>query len=392
MTAPGVAADTDRPDPPQTVRATSTGPTGRALWQRARGPLIALLVLLLASVGYAALRSTRSAGTLDPRSYAPDGARAAATLLSGRGVQVQVVGDLPALQAAVQGAAGTVLVPEPADLTDDELGQLGRLRAPVVVVGAGAAQLGALGVPVSAEAVDVVVRRPACELAAATAAGTALTGGEAYLAEPGIDSVGCYATGGQATVLTLPGRGLTLVGAPDPLTNDRLGQDGNAALTLGLLGGARRVLWLLPDPGRALPSGQRSVRDLLPAGVLLGALQLVVAVVLLALWRARRLGRVVAEPLPVVVRAAEAVEARGRLYRAAGARGTAAGALRAGARDRLARRLGLPPEPDRTALVVTLAERLGRDPQEVDALLYGAPPADDAALVRLAGALDRLSP
>ena len=84
------------------------------------------------------------------------------------------------------------------------------------------------------------------------------------------------------------------------------------------------------------------------------------AVVVLALWRARRLGRVVEEPLPVVVRAAETVEGRGRLYRAAGARDRAAEALRRGARDRLVPRLGLPAGADREALVGTVAVRTGR--------------------------------
>jgi hypothetical protein len=108
--------------------------------------------------------------------------------------------------------------------------------------------------------------------------------------------------------------------------------------------------------------------------------------VLLALWRGRRLGRVVEEPLPVVVRAAEAVEGRGRLYRAAGARGPAAEALRAGVRERTGVLLGLPPA-DRGALVTRAAARTGRDPAALDVLLYGAPPADDAGLVRLADAL-----
>ena len=65
------------------------------------------------------------------------------------------------------------------------------------------------------------------------------------------------------------------------------------------------------------------------------------AVVLLALARGRRLGRLVREPLPVVVRAIETTESRGRLYRRAGDRARAAAVLRSGTADRLARRLAL---------------------------------------------------
>jgi glycosyltransferase A (GT-A) superfamily protein (DUF2064 family) len=98
----------------------------------------------------------------------------------------------------------------------------------------------------------------------------------------------------------------------------------------------------------------------------------------------------VEEPLPVVVRAAEAVEGRSRLYRAAGARGTAAESLRTATRDRVTRRVGLPVTADRPAVVEVVAARSGSDAAEVDALLYGGPPADDPALVRLAGDLRTL--
>jgi hypothetical protein len=137
-------------------------------------------------------------------------------------------------------------------------------------------------------------------------------------------------------------------------------------------------------------ASDRSLNDLVSPSLKLAALELLVALAVLALWRARALGPVVPEPLPVVVRAAEAVEGRSRLYRAAKARGSAADALRAGARDRLARRLGLGPDATRAAVVDAAVARIGRDPVGVDALLYGAAPSDDAALVRLADDLDIL--
>jgi hypothetical protein len=45
---------------------------------------------------------------------------------------------------------------------------------------------------------------------------------------------------------------------------------------------------------------------------------------------------------------------------------------------------------ERSAVVQVVAERTGSDPAAVDALLYGGPPADDAALVRLASDLRTL--
>ena len=68
------------------------------------------------------------------------------------------------------------------------------------------------------------------------------------------------------------------------------------------------------------------------------------------LWRARRLGPLATEPLPVVVRAVETTRSLGRLYRRSGDRGHAAESLRRAARSRLAERLRLgstarPPTP-----------------------------------------------
>ena len=117
-------------------------------------------------------------------------------------------------------------------------------------------------------------------------------------------------------------------------------------------------------------------------------LQLVVAVALLALWRGRRVGPLVAEPLPVVVRASETVEGRGRLYRSRRARDRAADALRVSARQRLIPRLGLRPDAAPAAVVAALAQRCGQDPQTLAHILYGQPPESDTDLVALARALD----
>ena len=106
-----------------------------------------------------------------------------------------------------------------------------------------------------------------------------------------------------------------------------------------------------------------------------------VAVLLLALWRARRLGPVVTEPLPVVVRAAETVEGRARLYRRGGARDTAAEALRGAPGPGWRRCWGCRRAPRRPRWWPPIGGRTGVPAASVGALLYGAAPADDAALV-----------
>jgi len=369
--------------------STATGPTVRSTARSARGPVIIGLGLLLVGGITGALGATGDGGRLDPDSYTPGGSRAVAELLNDRGVPVERVDTVQAVMAASRPDT-TVVVPSPEALAASELEQLAGLASPLVVVGADPGALGLLELDVEAGApVDVEQRQPACGLPAAELAGEVDLGGRTY-ETPLSPAAGCYAAGGRATLLVLPTERVTLLGDGELLTNERLDDRGNAALALGLLGQTNRVVWLVPRPGRPVEGAQPPLSSLVADEIRTGAVWLLVVAAVLALWRARRLGRVVEEPLPVVVRASEAVEGRGRLYRAAGARGAAAESLRAATRERVAHRVGLPVAAERAPVVEVVAERTGSDPAAVDVLLYGDPPVDDAALVRLAGDLRTL--
>jgi hypothetical protein len=209
----------------------------------------------------------------------------------------------------------------------------------------------------------------------------------------------CYPTGGQSTLVRVPsptGDGDTVVlGAPDLLYNDDLGKEGNASLALQLLGAHPHLVWYLPSAAEASApqDEQRSFFDMIPVGWSWALLQLFVAAGLAALWRGRRLGRLVPERLPVAVRASEATEGRARLYRAAGDRAHAADTLRAASRTRLAALVGVPAARAQTAdaLLPALADHdATADVARLHAVLFGPEPPDDAALVTLADDLDAL--
>jgi hypothetical protein len=374
------------------AQVTAGGSTPRSILRRNRAALLLGGVLVAALAVLAVITGGGRSGELDPAAYDPTGAHALAVLLQDRAVQVQRTTDVPSTFAAA-GSDATVFVPLPQLLSDQELAALGTVPGPLVVGGAGPRSLAALHgrVRVAGEA-SVSTRSPRCELPAATRAGRAEVGGFGY--EPDTaGALGCYPAAGGASLLSLDNSRRVVVGSTSLFTNARLDRQGNAALALGLLGQRSRVVWLVPSPGRAVV-GTRPTTDpdsLLPDGVRNARAALLVAVVALALWRARRLGRVVHEPLPVVVRAAETTEGRGRLYQAAGSRATAAEALRAGARDRVGARVGAGRHPQAEALSSLAATRTGRSTVDVHALLYGPPPADDAALVRLADDLDVLT-
>jgi hypothetical protein len=113
-----------------------------------------------------------------------------------------------------------------------------------------------------------------------------------------------------------------------------------------------------------------------------------VVLLLVVLWRGRRLGRLVAEPLPVVVRSVETTLGRAALYRRSRARGRAAQVLRAAAGRRIAVACGLPRTAAPAVVADLVAARTGRRTADVAALLSGSAPTDDLELVRLARALD----
>ncbi|WP_328594786.1 DUF4350 domain-containing protein [Actinomadura macrotermitis] len=366
-------------------------------FRAARGVVLVIAALILVAIALAALKPAVTPQYLDPESPSRGGSRALAEILRQHGTNVAVARS--AEDAADRAGAGSVtVVTRPERLTAGDLERLRAVPGDLLLVEPSQRVLAALapGVETAEESFEPAAD-PGCGLPAATAAGRIKLGGsESYHAPAG--ATGCYLAGKYPRLVQLAvgGRTVTVLGAASVLTNDKLAAEGNAALAMNLAGARSAVVWLIPDlPREGETAGDQSIGGLLPFGVKLLILQLLVAVVLVALWRARRLGPVVAEALPVAVRSAEAVEGRARLYRAHRARDRAADALRTGARERLVPRLGLPrgaaQDPAAAREIVTaVARRTSYDEATVGAALYGPDPADDAALVGLSDLLDDL--
>ncbi|WP_037675237.1 DUF4350 domain-containing protein [Streptomyces griseus] len=386
-----------------TLPSTSVSPTARHVWTRARGIALALVLLLAAAVVIAVIRSDTRHGSLDPGSVDPHGSRAVAELLAERGVHTRVVSTLEEARAAV-GPETTLLVAVPDLLTPRQQKRLHSATANsggrTVLVAAGSPSVERLAPGVIADPATSLdsALSPHCDLPAAQRAGTADTGGLRYTTTH-LDAEKCYPSARLATLVRVPNKikgGDTIaLGAPDILFNDRLDEQGNASLALQLLGSRPHLVWYLPslsDTSAAEPDDERGFFDLLPSGWLWGTLQLFFAAALAALWRARRLGPLVPEKLPVAIRASEAVEGRARLYRKANARDRAATALRSTTRTRLAPLVGVPVTQAHTpeVLLPALSAHLQGDGQSLHSLLFGPPPSDDAALTALTDQLDAL--
>ncbi|MFF1842529.1 DUF4350 domain-containing protein [Streptomyces sp. NPDC058232] len=392
-----------------TASPTSASASPRQVWGRTRGLLFALLLLVAAGIVLATARSGDQHGRLDPRSADQHGSRAVAELLKDRGVSIRVATTLHDATAAT-GPDTTLLVAAPNLLTPHQQNELraatGDSAGRTVLLAADALSVDALAPGVHASSSGpVATRAPQCSLPAARAAGDADTGGFRYTADD-LDAIGCYPRGNLPTVLLVHEKSAgdtVLLGSPDLLYNNRLASHGNASLALQLLGSRPHLVWYLPslaDPSAARndegvddgTGDERSFVDLIPSGWLWGTLQLAVAAVLAAIWRARRLGPLVTERLPVAIRASESTEGRARLYRKANARDRAASSLRSATRARIAPLIGVSPRDAHSpsVLLPAVSARLSTTEGGLDTLLFGPEPADDAALVRLADQLDTL--
>ncbi|MEV7896116.1 DUF4350 domain-containing protein [Streptomyces cyaneofuscatus] len=400
---------------------TSTAPTPHQVWKRARGLLIALLILVIAGVTFAAVRSGTNYGHLDPRSADAKGSRAAAELLKARGISVTVATTLDEATTAA-GPDTTLLVTGPNLLTPTQQRRLHEATSAstgrTVLIAPGPAAASRLSPGVRTEPHrPVAPLPPSCAFPAARSAGTADMGGVRYTAADST-ATACYPSDGSPSLLILKHRGdgdTVLLGSPDFLRNERLDQQGNASLALQLLGSRPHLVWYLPslaDPSATSDDGspdnnndsdsdsnggeasgeESDFLDLIPSGWLWGTLQLTLAAVLAAIWRGRRLGPLVVERLPVSIRASESAEGRAGLYRKANARERAAESLRSAARNRIARLAGVTAREAHTSdvLLPAVSARTTTTGDDLSTLLFGPAPADDAALVLLAEHLDAL--
>ncbi len=371
-------------------------------WRQWRAPVTVALLVLLGGLVVALLQVRPPVtGPLDPNDTGPLGAHALVALLQARGQTVTRAGSAAAAAAQANSRGTTLVITSPQELSRGDLARLARLPAGLLLVAPGHDALAALapGVTLAGPAEQVRNLPPRCDLPGMAAAGPADLGGLLLRsAAPGARH--CYRPAAATPptfsfLVRYAARShlVTVLGTGAPLANDDLGATGNAALALNLLAASPRIVWLVPGrlPG-PVPGhhGQRSLTSLVPGQVYAVAIQLGVVVVLLALWRVRRLGPLVTEPLPVVVRACETVEGHGRLYRSRRARDRAAAALREAALGRIVTRLGLPRGVTADAACQELASRTGRDAGEIRAVLFGPVPGDDAALVKLAADLDAL--
>jgi hypothetical protein len=383
-----------------TTASTTSNPS-MAARRLARGPVF-VLVLLVASALAVTLLSRGSQGNtddLDPANPGFNGAQGLAHVLANHGVKVTIVRSQDELLGQGVDSATTVAIIGTSSLS-------GRTARTALTHAASAASLvlldpdpvvsNGMGLPVDSHLSDLSDVAAGCRATEVGGTFRLAQADRAYLPMlRGAAATTCFPdkTGGGGAMLALPaavGRPpVVLLGDESLITNGDILNADNAAIALHLFGHSDRLIWYIPSAAD-ITAADGALRSVAPSwfkpALVLGAS----AVVLLCLWRGRRLGRLVSEPLPVIVRAVETTESRGRMYRKARDRTRALSVLQQATRRRLASYLGLSVSATVSNVAAASAAVSGRSYQDVLQLLQSPPGHDDGSLLELANTLQTL--
>ena len=368
---------------------------GRPRWLT---PLLLVLLLVASALVVTALTrgSQHNTGDLDPANPGYSGAQGLANVLRDHGVTVIVVRSQRELLDQNIDSATTVAITGTHTLSR-------RTAATAVTHAASAASLVLLdpdpevttgmGLPVDPHLTNLSEVAAGCR-SNDVSQGLRLAHADlAYVPRAsGSGATTCFPDkidGGGALVSlpAAPGRpSVTLLGDESLIVNGAILDSDNAAIALHLFGHTDRLVWYVPSIAdiSATESTSRSITPqwFLPGLALGGS-----AVLLLCLWRARRLGPLVTEPLPVIVRAVETTESRGRMYRKSRDRTRALAVLQQATRRRLASSLGLPASSAVSSVAAASAAVSGRSYLDVLHLLDSPAAHDDSSLLQLANTL-----
>lgn len=403
---------------------TTGGPNVQRISGRGRTAGVVGLFVLVVLVALVLVGRSDSSERLDPNSHDEQGTSALVALLRELGAQVtldvridELGGDEPALDSF-----DVVVVLR--DVMDDEV-RSGELRPWVrdggtLVVADPQSPLVPLhnqissaeldddstspGAPASGRYIDLerrfqdqpeIVNRNVCTIGALDGLeiGGLLVEGRAFSYPVAPDYESCFGSERDAFIVAKSrGQGVELsLGSAGVLTNEALANQpsrDNAVLLTALIGPVDGTNVAVLDASPQLVPGEETLWDLVPLGVKLAGAQLLLAFVVFALWRARRLGKPVTERQPVTVASSDLVAAVGGLLERGGSSQHAADVLRADLRRDLVARLGLARDLPAEVLFQVVAGQLGLEPGQLQLALGPGPVGTDQELLAVMRTID----
>ena len=364
-------------------------------------PVVVVGVLLAVALGLTLLERGGHANTddLDPANPGFTGAQAMAHVLTAHGVTVTVVRSQRELLDTTVDGTSTVVVTQTIRLSRRTARTAlthSAVAASLVLLDPDPEVTKGMGLPVSSHLTDLTSPGASCRSSLVGTDFRLALADRAYKATAnGSGATTCFPDkkDGGGALVSLPGAAgrppVILLGDDTLISNGAALDSDNAAIALHLLGQTRHLIWYIPSLADITPSESTS-RSTAPSWFKPGLALATSAFLFLSLWRGRRLGRLVTEPLPVIVRAIETTESRGRMYRKARDRTRALTVMRLATRKRLTAYLGLSSWSSVSSVAAAAASVSGRSYKEVLELLSSSAVNDDSSLLRLANTLTAL--
>jgi len=391
-----VTTTIDRKTPDHSASEELSTGRGFTTWFRKHLVWIVLGALLAGLVTFLAINSV--SGATDPRRLsarnpAPDGAMAVAQILGRHGVSVTPTDTFEdTLETLAAKEESTVLLYDAQGFLDrSQLEKITAAADRVVVVAPRLRTLNGLDRgfgPGGVVPEGTQVTERGCDQEDARAAGRVSAQGSVFSG-----SVVCYAIredGPGLYAASADGR-IVVLGSRELMDNQHLATEGNAALALRTLGNNADLVWYIPGLGDiSATDSNPTLNELAPRWLAFAGPWLGLVALLAIAWRGRRMGPLVFEPLPVVVKAAETAEGRARLYQDSRAVGRAAENLRAGTLSRLARHFNLGADATTEAILDATARHVALAATEVRSVLIDFSPQSEGQLVQWAQQIERL--
>ena len=350
--------------------------------------LVALIVAIwLAVMVWISMQPARTDGSLGIDDQTDDGAAAVTSVLTDHGITVRPAQSITQLRSELQrNPDATVLFHDKyqamATASYERLTELAELVPAHQRVFAGVTDTQQLDLVDGVYAtrnlgfIENLETEPTCRLTAAQEAGS--IGGFRQGVVIDDEAHGCFGvddtTGQQdpAYAFAESPEGAIIFADWRMLSNAGLYDNGTATLALWSLGRADTVIWFQPDFQFDPDTDGKLSPVQLPDWARMGIVWAVIVTGIWLIYRSRRTGPVVVEPLPAEVPAAETTVGRGRMYAKTKQRSHALATMQQASLARLARllRLGAQASPD--AILNETARQLNLAPQDVQRL-YTAP-------------------
>jgi hypothetical protein len=377
--------------PPERAPSTAVREKGRLRSALGWGAIAVLVVVFALFVASIAISAPDSRGALDPESADESGALALAELLRDQGVDITVARTRTGAADALE-SDSTLVTSDPFALSDEAVEDLIAPADRTVILSSASRLLRILELGENAPAVSDSDISARCDLPELADVGTVHPD---RFFTPAAGITGCYTDADGAAALLVDDDGdrrIALIEGSSLFGNEHLAENGNAALGLALLGQSDHVVWYVPSFEDSDIEAQNAdtLAALTPEWVTPAILLLLLAGVVAGIARGQRFGPLVAETLPVTVRASETMHGRARLTAKAADAAHAARALRDGSLRRLAARLGLTARSTPAEIADAASDRLRIPRGSLHQLLAGELPSNDPELIDTARRLTEL--